>query len=811
MARISSLLIVLLFFSGFTHAQTGSLTGRVIESSSQLPLVGANVILENTDPLIGTTTDVDGYFKLDAKPGSYNITASIVGFRSITKFNVVITSGNVNTLNFELEEEAAQLGEVVVEARKTAEATTIETPLSIQRLTTEEIKSNPGGNFDISRVIQALPGVGGATGVASFRNDIIIRGGAPNENVYYLDGIEVPIINHFSTQGSAGGPQGILNVSFIEDVTLSTSAFEARYDNVLSSVLQFKQRDGSAERLQGNVRLSATELAGTLEGPLANKTTFLASARRSYLQLLFELIDLPIRPNYWDFQYKITHRFNNKTTLTSLGLGAIDRFTLAIPDNSSPENEAIIRASPLVNQDSYVVGVSLKHSINKGFWNISLSRNLLDNRLDKYEDGTQPDPSTQTLRIRSQEIENKLRFDINQTFLPWKYSAGAMIQAVGFTNDSRNIIRREVRDINGNVVQPEMAAVFNTEMDFVKAGIFGQVSRSLANDKLNLTFGIRSDVNSFTDDGSNPINTLSPRFGASYFLTDKWKWNASVGTYYKIPIYPILGYQQGGMFVNQDADYTRSDHYVSGFEFLPAANLRFTLEGFWKNYGNYPISLRDGISVANQGVEFTQIGNETVVTTGKGRAYGLELFAQQKLTRNLFYTVSYTLFKSEFTGLSGEYKPSSWDNRSLLSAILGYKFNNNWEIGFKYRYAGASPITPFDLDASRTNYLTLGTGVLDFDQINSLRLRAFNQADIRIDKKWNLKRTTIDVFLDIQNLFNAKSTGALAYTFERNDDNSGFATTDGQPIQSDGSNAIPKILRNDDGTILPSIGFIILF
>ncbi|MGE0772257.1 MAG: carboxypeptidase-like regulatory domain-containing protein [Cyclobacteriaceae bacterium] len=802
---------ILPFLTIVTHAQTGSVTGRVIEESSQLPLVGANVILENTDPLIGATSDADGYFKLDARPGSYNITASVIGFRPITKFNVVITSGNVNTLNFELEEEPRQLGEVVVEARKTAEATTIETPLSIQRLTTEEIKSNPGGNFDISRVIQALPGVGGATGVASFRNDIIIRGGAPNENVYYLGGIEVPIINHFSTQGSAGGPQGILNVSFIEDVTLSTSAFEARYDNVLSSVLQFKQRDGSAERLQGNVRLSAAELAGTLEGPLARNTTFLASARRSYLQLLFEAIDLPIRPNYWDFQYKLTHRFNNKTTLTSLGLGAIDRFTLAIPESSSPENEAIIRASPLVNQDSYVVGVSLQHSIHKGFWNISLSRNVLDNRLDKYEDGTQPVPSTQTLRIRSQEIENKLRVDINQTLLPWKYSAGAMVQAVGFVNDSRNIVRREVRDVNGNVVQSELSSVYNTGINFIKAGIFGQVSRSLAHDKLNLSFGMRSDVNSFTSDGANPLHTISPRGAASYAITGKWKWNASVGTYYKIPIYPMLGFQQNGIFVNQDADYTRSDHYVTGFEFVPASNLRFTLEGFRKNYSNYPISLRDGISIANQGVEFTQVGNEPVVTTGKGRAYGLELFAQQKLTRNLFYTISYTLFKSEFTGLSGAYKPSSWDNRSLLSAILGYKFNSHWEVGFKYRYAGASPITPFDLDASRTNYLTLGTGILDFDQVNSLRLRAFNQADIRIDKKWNLKRTTIDVFLDIQNLFNAKSTGALAYTFERNNDNTGFATTDGLPVQADGSNAIPKILRNDDGTILPTVGFIVSF
>src|SRR5690606_3258830 len=237
-----------------------------------------------------------------------------------------LTTGNVNTINFELEEEQTTLSEIVVEGRVTADAATIETPLSIQRLTTEEIRSNPGGNFDISRVIQALPGVGGATATASFRNDIIVRGGAPNENVYYLDGIEVPVINHFSTQGSSGGPQGILNVSFIEEVRLSTSAFDARYDNALSSVFQFRQKTGNTKRLQGNVRLSGTEVAATFDGPLSPKTTFLLSARRSYLEFLFRLIDLPIRPDYWDFQFKTTTRINPKTTLSFLGIGAIDEF-----------------------------------------------------------------------------------------------------------------------------------------------------------------------------------------------------------------------------------------------------------------------------------------------------------------------------------------------------------------------------------------------------------------------------------------------------------------------------------------------------
>ena len=282
-----------------------------------------------------------------------------------------------------------RLSEVVVRSnRRTAAAATIESPLSVQRLTTEEIRSNPGGNFDISKVIQTLPGVGGGVGGGGFRNDIIIRGGAPNENVFYLDGIEIPVINHFQTQGSSGGPQGILNVSFIEDVKLSSSAFEARYDNALSSVFQFRQRTGNPNRVQGNVRLSATDLSATLEGPLSKnkKTTFLASARRSYLQFLFTLIDLPIRPNYWDFQTKITHQLNEKTTLSFIGLGAIDEFSFAKLKEATPEKLYVLNSNPFINQWNYTAGVTLKRLVKDGFVNIALSRNTFDNDIQQYED-----------------------------------------------------------------------------------------------------------------------------------------------------------------------------------------------------------------------------------------------------------------------------------------------------------------------------------------------------------------------------------------------------------------------------------------
>jgi hypothetical protein len=319
-------------------------------------------------------------------------------------------------------------------------------------------------------------------------------------------------------------------------------------------------------------------------------------------------------------------------------------------------------------------------------------------------------------------------------------------------------------------------------------------------------------VNSFTNDGLNPLNAISPRLSLSYALTEKWNINASVGRYTKIPIYTVLGFKDNaGNFVNKDNKYILCDHYVAGLEYLPTSSMRITAEGFYKAYSNYPVSNFDGTSLANQGGNFGAIGNEDVSSTGKGRAYGMELFIQQKLIKNFFATASYTWFVSEFTTAAGNYISSSWDTRHLLSFIVGKKFKKGWEIGLKLRYSGGSPYTPFDTVASRANYLATGNGVLDFSQLNSLTLPAFRQFDFRIDKKFNTKHATFDIYFDVTNALLFRNQSIPNYTFDRNADNSGFKTTDGKALAPDGSNAVPLILKNDDLSVTPALGFIIEF
>ncbi len=801
--------VVLLSSLAANAQNTGSISGLVLDADTKLPLAGATVSIDSFS--LATSTDSSGRFRLQGIPvGSYALKATFVGYRELIRYNIPVTSGNEYEISFELQpEEGLQDAVVVTATRRSARAATLETPLSVQRLSSEEIKTNPGGNFDISRVINSLPGVGGSSGsVGGYRNDIIIRGGGPAENVFYLDGIEIPVINHFATQGSGGGPTGILNVSFIEDVKLSASAFDAKYDNALSSVFEFRQKTGNPNQTQGNVRLSATELAATLEGPL-NKNqnlTYLVSARRSYLQLLFSAIDLPIRPNYWDFQYKVTYKPDTRSTLTFLGVGAIDQFGFGTIRELTQDKLYTLNQVPSIEQKSYAVGASYRRTGKNGFWLLSASRNLLSNDIQKYDDNAETDESKLRFRTNSGEAENKLRLEINNTVNGWKISYGAMAQYVQFSADN-NIRRRAAVG-----TQPEDRFLYSSNLDFFKGGAFFQFGKRLFDERLGLSAGIRTDINSVTNNGGDPSRALSPRIALSFVLADKWNLNATVGRYAKLNPYTILGFRdRDNKLVNLGSDYITNVHYAGGLEFLPRSTTRFTLEGFLKDYNNVPVTLRDGISINNQGADFNVVGNEPVQPTGTGRTYGIEFFAQQKLTRRMFGIFSYTWFHSKFSNRDGRLQPSSWDNRHLVSATFGYKFPRNWELGLKYRFQGGAPYTPFDLMESRQNYLTQGQGLLDYTRFNTQRLQSFSSSDVRIDKKWNFKKITLDVFLDVSNWWGAKSPAYPQYTFERDLNTLEFITTDGLPVAADGSNASPLVLLNNDAVILPTLGFIIEF
>ena len=783
MRTLYTLFITLVHFVAIGQIDV-DLYGTVTDAQSGETLIGATIIVEGTST--GVTTDFDGKFKLTVTPGSYNITASYLGYESFTRTNLIVQSKGNMDLNFEL----APAGKTIENVEITASpfARSLESPISLQKLSPEELKTYPGGNNDIAKVVQSLPGVSGSIG--GFRNDIIIRGGAPNENVYYLDGLEIPNINHFSTQGSAGGPAGLLNVAFIEGVELSASSFGARYDNPLSGVLQFDQRDGNRREFNTNFRVSASEAAITLEGPLFKRgkeesnTSFIFSVRRSYLQFLFELIGLPIRPSFYDYQYKFSTKIDEYNSIIFTGIGAIDDFTLKAPDDFTPEQQATLEQVPLIEQYSASTGIIWKRrrKDGKGIYNTAISYNRLRNEFSRYEDNQEREGLLAV--TNSTETEFKLRPTYTHFINNWSVSTGFNVIYADYTNKTENIIQNISSD---------------SGIDFVRYGLFVQASKANIKDRFDVTLGVRSDANTFTDQSLQLLNTLSPRAGISMRLDakDRWRLNATVGSYYKIAPYTVLGYADNeGNLLNKDAEYINSIHFVSGVAFNPTQSSKLSVEGFYKKYNNYPISVLQGVSLANQGGDFSILGDEDIVSEGEGRTYGMEFLAQQKLINGFYGILAYTYYFSEFTGADGVYRPSAWDSRHLLSFTGGYKFGKNYELSLRTRLVGRTPYAPVDEVATLANYpLT----IVDYDQLGEVFLEPFYQTDFRFDKKWNFKKLALNIYVEVQNLFGQAVPTPPQFALDRTDE--GELITPFQLTQ----------LADQQGIVLPTIGLVVDF
>ncbi len=771
--------LFLILHVGLYSQNIGSINGKVTDSESGLPLEGATVIVENSN--FFTVTDENGYFQIPNLPtSSYNVTAKFIGFKSQTKFNVIVKSVGNQSLDYTLSPMNELLDEVIL--MESPFKTSIETPLSTQTFSAVEIETYPGGNNDITRVIQSLPGI--SPSVGGFRNDIIIRGGGPNETVYYLDGIEIPNINHFSTQGSSGGPVGLVNISFIKDVTLSTSSFGAEYDNALSGVLSFTQKNPNTERFSGNFRFGSSEAGITFEGPLNEKTSYIFSLRRSYLQFIFKAFGFSFLPDYWDYQMKISHRIDDHNFLNFIGIGSIDKLTVNEPDEYSFENQSTIEQIPIINQNTSTFGISWKsiYKQNNGFFNISLSSNRLKNDFERFQDNV--NKTDKVYSNISSEEETKLRFISSQNFIDFKFSVGGNIQYSKYLN---------------NTLYPFFEIDYETSIDLIKYGFFIKSSKMFFDDKLGVSLGIRVDQDNFTLN-NNFFENLSPRIALSWSISedDKWKVNLTSGRYFKIPTYTSLGFKNlSNNFINNDSEYTRSDHLVFGIEYNNTDSSRFSLEAFNKKYYNYPVSVNDMVSLANKGGDFEVLGNEDVSTSGRGKSYGIEFLYQQKLKNNFYGILSYTFFYSKFSGFDEVFLPSVWDNRNLISFTGGYKLKKNWEISSKLRFTDKTPYAPINNKLSSQSYPEI---VFDYSQLGNYYLDSFLKLDVRIDKRWNFKTTSMNFYIDIENLLLNEIPIPPEYGLERDNNQNVILPWNLIEVESDNRNSI-----------IPSIGFVFDF
>lgn len=759
--------------------------GVVIDKSTRQPLEFVNVLVVGLG--IGASTDANGNFLItQVPPGIYRLQASFLGYK--TELTPEYRVNHVTPyVQIELEEENASLNEVVVTASPFQKVP--ESPVSLRVIGLQEIEKAPGANRDISKVVQNYPGV--AFSPIGYRNDLIVRGGGPSENRFYLDGVEIPNINHFSTQGASGGPVGLIDADLIRSVKFYSGAFPADKGNALSSVLDFSLRDGDMERNSLKATLGASEVSLSSNGHIGNKTSYLVSVRQSYLQALFKILGLPFLPAYTDASFKIKTRFDSHNELTLLGLGGIDRMKLNLGIEGE-DAEYMLSYLPEINQETYTVGGVYRHYSQRHVQSIVLSQSYLNNRNVKYRDNDESSEENLTLRLGSIEQETKLRMENTSSWSLWKVKAGFDLNYSRYkSNEYRKVFANALREYD-----------YHTDLSLWRWGMFASVDYAAPDKSFTASMGVRTDGNNYSDKMKELWRQLSPRLSVSYRLIEGLTLSGHVGLYYQLPSYTALGFkEEEGEYVNRHLDYISVSQESLGLSWTPNENMELSVEGFYKLYGHMPFSLSDQIPLSCKGNDYGTIGNEALSSEAKGRSYGVELMFKWLLTQKLNLSSSLTIFKSEFKdGEQGSYVPSAWDNRFILNMSGTYNFPKHWSLGAKVSCIGGSPYTPYDVEKSSLveAWNVQGRAYYDYSRYNQERLPVFGQLDVRVDKTFYLKKCMLGFYLDIQNITASKlrQPDALMST--------GQIENPSAPLSE--QRYVMKSIRQESGTLLPTLG-----
>lgn len=759
--------------------------GVVIDKSTRQPLEFVNVLVVGLG--IGASTDANGNFLItQVPPGIYRLQASFLGYK--TELTPEYRVNHVTPyVQIELEEENASLNEVIVTASPFQKVP--ESPVSLRVIGLQEIEKAPGANRDISKVVQNYPGV--AFSPIGYRNDLIVRGGGPSENRFYLDGVEIPNINHFSTQGASGGPVGLIDADLIRSVKFYSGAFPADKGNALSSVLDFSLRDGDMERNSLKATLGASEVSLSSNGHIGNKTSYLVSVRQSYLQALFKILGLPFLPAYTDASFKIKTRFDSHNELTLLGLGGIDRMKLNLGIEGE-DAEYMLSYLPEINQETYTVGGVYRHYSQRHVQSIVLSQSYLNNRNVKYRDNDESSEENLTLRLGSIEQETKLRMENTSSWSVWKVKAGFDLNYSHYkSNEYRKVFANALREYD-----------YHTDLSLWRWGMFASVDYAAPDKSFTASMGVRTDGNNYSDKMKELWRQLSPRLSVSYRLIEGLTLSGHVGLYYQLPSYTALGFKgEEGEYVNRHLDYISVSQESLGLSWTPNENMELSVEGFYKLYGHMPFSLSDQIPLSCKGNDYGTIGNEALSSEAKGRSYGVELMFKWLLTQKLNLSSSLTIFKSEFKdGEQGSYVPSAWDNRFILNMSGTYNFPKHWSLGAKVSCIGGSPYTPYDVEKSSLveAWNVQGRAYYDYSRYNQERLPVFGQLDVRVDKTFYLKKCMLGFYLDIQNITASKlrQPDALMST--------GQIENPSAPLSE--QRYVMKSIRQESGTLLPTLG-----
>lgn len=712
---------------------TGTIGGRLTEALKETPVAGATVRVLGQE--IATQSDSSGRFTLrGVRLGIVTIEVRRLGFAPVTKGNIAVSPAKPAEVAVVLRPVDVQLDAVTVRPEAFPAQMAVSTPVSTQTYDAEEVRRQPGAQEDVLRAVSIAPGVGVTS---AGRNDLVVRGGAPFENLFVVDNIEVPNINHFGTQGSTGGPVSLINIRFIESAALSAGGFGARLGDRTSSATTLTLREGNRERIAGELNVAATQYGAVIEGPIGKNASFFANVRKSYLDLLFKAFGFSFLPSYADATVKVVWRPAPRDAFSFLTIAARGSISF---DNSTDSGRVTNSQVVAPAQDQYFSGITWKRLLSRGVATTTLGRTWT-----RYSTAQRDSLLVPILESNSTEGENTLRTDVTwlagrgveiETGTIFKYASDLRYDATlaGFTR----------RDARGT----EQPLRVDTSFSALRNGTYLQAAWQ-AKPRLRLSVGVRNDWYGFLD---NAVR-FSPRVSASLRVDPVTTLTLAGGRYWQAPSYIWL---VGDPLNAERLKPFRADQFVAGVTRLVGSDVKVQLEVYGKRYGDYParrfrpqaVLSPNGFDDATTDIPF---GLEPLESTATGSAFGIELFAQKKFGASPFYgQLSTSLNRTRFTGINGTATRGAFDSPVTANGVLGWRPNSKWEVATRLRAATGLPFTPF------VNSGALA-GTLDFTRYNAERVGTFVAADLRVDRRFIMRRTQFIAFLDLQNFTNRQN------------------------------------------------------
>ncbi|MDH4064385.1 MAG: TonB-dependent receptor [Acidobacteriota bacterium] len=749
------LLVPALAFAQDT-AGVGAIVGRVVDPAGQ-PAAGVRVCALATPLCVVSGTD--GAFRMGGlRAGAYRLEVLPPEGLPFVSEPVEVRAGLDGTVEVDLPK--VEQFEQTVTVTAPAYTAPEEVKTSGFLVAPREVLKSAGALQDVSRYVQSLPGV--VIGTNDFRNDIIVRGGSPLENLFIVDNIEIPNINSFANFASAGGTVSILDAELLQDVTFLTGGYPAPYINRTSSVLQVTQREGSREAFGGWATLGFAGAGAILEGPVnGGKGSWVVSARRSFLDVFTKDIGFGGVPVLYTLNAKAVYDLSPRDRVWVVNISGKDNIRLGYRDGEEPVDEL---STLDIRYDGWrsATGFNWQRLFGArgvGLLGVTHSEAKVGQRVrDLLQDG-QPPPTGpedevvaagETVYFEdSREGETTFKYDLtlNVPYLD-KIQAGGSFKIFRIDYEAASPFGNDTPYSPVPGVDPFF---LTTAFRSYQTGAYVQATKALTPDA-SLTAGLRLDDYDYLNQ-----TRLSPRLGFTYRLTPTLSWNLSYGRYFQQPAFLFLS----AFPENRNLVPWRADHYVTGVAWAPSPDLRATVEVYTKRYRDYPVAATlPSVSLANIGDTFDV--REILFpleSAGRGRATGVELFVEKRLTSTIYGQANLAFSRTRHAALDGVLRPGSFDYPFVVNVTGGYRFRPRWELSTRVAVLGGRPYTPFDEAVSAAQR----RGVYDLTRVNAERGPAYARIDVRVDRTFTVGGQPLNIFAGVQNLANRRNFGGYQW------------------------------------------------